>query len=82
MVIGIVSPELEYLSARASGQESSVGSHLNYANPRFSDSKNLRWIMALDGPVFGRGNAIHRHGTVPALEKFRPDQYNIELPGN
>ncbi|MGB3722149.1 MAG: LysM peptidoglycan-binding domain-containing protein [Pacificimonas sp.] len=71
----------DYLAARADGQASSIGSHLNYANPHFSDARNLAWINALDGPVLGRGNAIHRHGTTPDLERHRPDDYAITLPG-
>lgn len=70
-----------YLAARAGGTPSKVGSHLNYANPHFSDSKNLPWIMALDGPVLGKGNAIHRHGTVPEYDRFRPGPYRVVLPG-
>ncbi len=71
-----------YLAQRASGTPSSVGTHLNYANPHFSDKKNLPWIMALDGPVLGRGNAIHRHGTTPNLEQYRPAAFAVALPGS
>jgi LysM repeat protein len=71
-----------YLAQRAAGTPSSVGTHLNYANPNFSDARNLPWIMALDGPVLGRGNAIHRHGTTPDLERFRPDAFSVVLPGS
>lgn len=71
----------EYLAKRAGGASSRVDTHLNYANPHFSDAKNLAWIMALDGPVLGSGNAIHRHGTVPELQRFRPKPYLIALPG-
>lgn len=71
-----------YLAQRAAGAPSRVDSHLNYANPHFSDAKNLAWIMALDGPELGRGNAIHRHGTVPELQRFRPGDYRIALPGS
>lgn len=70
-----------YLAARATGTPSRIDSHLNYANPNFSDAHNLVWIMALDGPVLGQGNAIHRHGTVPELQRFRPGPYQIVLPG-
>ncbi|MCK0128671.1 LysM peptidoglycan-binding domain-containing protein [Erythrobacter sp. F6033] len=71
----------DYLQARSTGTGSFVDSHLNYANPHFSDARNLAWIMALDGPVLGRGNAIHRHGTVPELQRFRPDPFQVVLPG-
>lgn len=70
-----------YLTERAAGASSRVDTHLNYANPHFSDAKNLAWIMALDGPVLGSGKAIHRHGTVPELQRFRPSPYRISLPG-
>jgi LysM repeat protein len=71
-----------YLAERAGGRASSIGSHLNYANPNYSDARNLGWINALDGPVLGRGDAIHRHGTTPDLERFRPEPFAIALPGD
>ena len=70
-----------YLAQRAAGLPSSIGSHLNYANPNYSDARNLAWINALEGPVLGRGDAIHRHGTVPELQRFRPEAFAIALPG-
>ncbi|WP_066482067.1 MULTISPECIES: LysM peptidoglycan-binding domain-containing protein [unclassified Sphingomonas] len=70
-----------YLAERAAGRASSIGSHLNYANPNYSSANNLGWIMALDGPVLGRGDAIHRHGTVPELQRYRPGDYVVALPG-
>ncbi|PCD03610.1 hypothetical protein COC42_04395 [Sphingomonas spermidinifaciens] len=72
----------DYLAARAAGQPSSIGSHLNYANPHFSSANNLGWINALDGPVLGRGNAVHHHGTVPELERHRPGDFALALPGS
>ena len=69
-----------YLAERAGGVPSSIGTHLNYANPHYSDAVNLKWINALEGPVLGRGNAIHRHGTVPGLQQFRPQPYSVVLP--
>ena len=71
----------QYLAQRAEGAPSSIGSHLNYANPHFSDKKNLPWIMALNGPVLGKGNAIHRHGTTPDLEKYRPNNFAVNISG-
>lgn len=71
----------DYLAARAGGQASSIGSHLNYANPNFSSPNNLGWINALDGPVLGRGNAVHHHGTVPELQRHRPADFAVALPG-
>lgn len=70
-----------YLAERAAGRESSIGSHLNYANPNYSSANNLGWINRLEGPVLGRGDAIHRHGTVPELQRYRPENYAIALPG-
>lgn len=70
-----------YLAERAAGAPSSVGSHLNYANPHYSSPRNLGWIMALDGPVLGSGRAIHRHGTTPDLERYRPGAFALALPG-
>ncbi len=70
-----------YLAERAGGRPSSIGSNLNYANPNYSDAVNLGWINALEGPVLGRGDAIHRHGTVPELQRFRPEAFAIALPG-
>jgi LysM repeat protein len=68
-----------YLAERAAGAPSSVGTHLNYANPHFSDRVNLGWIMKLDGPIYGAGNAIHRHGTTDDLQRYRPQPFNISL---
>jgi spore coat assembly protein SafA len=70
-----------YLAERAGGRASSIGSHLNYANPNYSSPNNLGWINALDGPVLGRGDAIHRHGTVPELQRHRPGEFAVALPG-
>lgn len=69
-----------YLAELAGGAASSVGTHLNYANPNYSDARNLPWIMALDGPVFGTGQNIHRHGTTPDLQAHRPGAYHVVLP--
>lgn len=69
-----------YLAERAAGTPSRVGDNLNYANPNFSDARNLGWINALDGPVLGRGNAVHHHGTTPDLQRHRPGAFAIELP--
>lgn len=69
-----------YLAERAAGAPSSIGDHLNYANPHFSDARNLGWINALEGPVLGRGNAVHHHGTTPDLQAHRPGAFAIELP--
>ncbi|TCP34368.1 LysM peptidoglycan-binding domain-containing protein [Sphingomonas sp. BK235] len=70
-----------YLAERAGGRESSIGSHLNYANPHYSSANNRGWINALDGPVLGRGDAVHHHGTVPELDRYRPGAFALALPG-
>ncbi|MGF7155847.1 LysM peptidoglycan-binding domain-containing protein [Novosphingobium gossypii] len=69
-----------YLAERAAGTPSSVGDNLNYANPHFSDARNLGWINALEGPVLGRGNAVHHHGTTPDLQSHRPGAFEVVLP--
>lgn len=70
-----------YLAERAAGTPSSIGTHLNYANPNYSSANNLGWINALDGPVLGRGDAVHHHGTTPELERYRPQDVTVALPG-
>lgn len=72
----------DWLAQRAAGAKSSVGDNLNYANPHFSDAKNRPWIDALDGPVYGKGNAIHKHGTTPELDRYRPGEFGVNLPGS
>lgn len=69
-----------YLAERAAGTPSSIGDNLNYANPNFSDARNLGWINALEGPVLGRGNAVHHHGTTPDLQSHRPGAFEVVLP--
>ncbi|MCA8129219.1 cell wall hydrolase [Burkholderia multivorans] len=68
-----------YLRDRANGEPSSVGTNLNYANPNYSDAVNLPWINALSGPRYGKGTAMHYHGTTPALEPYRPEPFSIVL---
>ncbi|KVH72219.1 hypothetical protein WJ41_13895 [Burkholderia ubonensis] len=70
-----------YLRDRENGEPSSVGTHLNYANPYYSDAVNLPWINALSGPRYGKGTAIHYHGTTPGLEPYRPEPYSIVVVG-
>ena len=80
-----VSPELsrmvdQHLLERANGIKSDVGDALNYANPNYSDSVNLKWIRGLRGPTLGRGKIIHKFGTVPSLEDDRPGDFKVGLP--
>jgi tape measure domain-containing protein len=70
----------DYLAKRAAGAPSSVGGHLNYANPNYSDEKNLGWINRLDGPVLGAGKSIHKHGTTAGLNPVDPN-YAVKLAG-
>jgi len=37
----------------------------------------VRW-----SPVLGSGNAVHHHGTVPELQRYRPENLGIALPGS
>ncbi|PSM16113.1 tape measure protein [Nitratireductor sp. StC3] len=67
----------EYLPQRAAGTPSIVGDHLNYANRAASTPNNFGWIDKLDGPKLG----AHRHGTTADLQRFRPGEYGINLPG-
>ncbi|MEQ8308000.1 MAG: tape measure protein [Hoeflea sp.] len=70
----------DYLAKRMGGQASSVGGHLNYANPLFSSKKNLGWINALDGPKLGAGQSVHYHGTVAGQKPVDPN-YSIQAAG-
>ncbi|GLQ09243.1 hypothetical protein GCM10007913_11750 [Devosia yakushimensis] len=77
----------DWVNARISGVPSSVGGHLNYANPNFSDKSNQGWIKALDGPRYGKGSSVHYHGTTkggtPVEAVISGDFYNgdgIKLP--
>ena len=70
----------DYLARRAAGQQSSVGGHLNYANPHYSDASNLAWIRKLDGPRYGQGDAVHWHGTAQGLTPVDPN-YAIRIAG-
>lgn len=77
---------LSYLEKRANGQKSSIGGHLNYANPYVSDKKNRKaWVDVFykksveDNLVFGSGKNVHGHGTTNDLKKFIPKPFNISL---
>jgi len=60
-----------WVQERAMGAPDSVNGGLNYANPGYSDKKNLGWINALDGPKLGYGDSTHFHGTVKGLTPVR-----------
>jgi hypothetical protein len=69
-----------YIQQRAAGMPSSVGGHLNYANPHYSTKNNLGWISKLDGPKFGQGRSIHHHGTTAGYNPV--GDYTISLGSN
>ena len=71
----------DYLRQREQGVGSSVGDNLNYANPNYSDRRNLAWINKLDGPQYGSGKSVHRHGTTAGLERYRPGAFQVDAPG-
>jgi tape measure domain-containing protein len=66
-----------WLAERAGGAKSVVGDHLNYANRAASTPNNWAWIDKLNGPKFG----AHKHGTTADLERFRPGEFGVNLPG-
>lgn len=76
---------LEYLQYRLDGGTSSVGNHLNYANPYYSSQQSMKWVQPLairarrEGLVFGSGTAIHVHGTDTYLQSKRPNPFKIGL---
>lgn len=77
---------LKYLNERAEGKKSSIGEHLNYANPYVSDAKNRKaWVDAFykkaekDNLVFGSGKNVHGHGTTQDLVKFKPKPFHLSL---
>lgn len=71
----------KYLAQRMSGRASSVGGHLNYANPNYSDASNRGWIDKLQGPTFGEGSRIHKHGTTAGYTPVDPN-YAIRTAGS
>lgn len=76
---------LRHLEARMNGADSTVGGHLNYANPYSSSPTSMAWVRPLqiraqrEGLVFGEGRAIHVHGTDPGFARFKPKPFNIKL---
>lgn len=77
---------MKHLQARASGQASSVGGHVNYLNPTYSSQKSLReWgndVVAQgkkSNMVFGSGNAMHYHGTAKGAKQA--SNFAVRLPG-
>lgn len=64
-------------------QESEIGGSVNYANPNFSDAKNLKdWVnpMIEAGALkLGIGDAVHYHGIIPGDVAVGP--YNLTAEG-
>ena len=80
----------DWLAQRASGAQSSVGDNLNYLNPKYSgaNGRGNGWggdafqaEAIRNGYVFGKGNAKHYHGTTAGLQKYRPGDFGVNLPG-
>jgi hypothetical protein len=76
-----------WLEKRAAGEPSSVSNHLNYLNPHHSSTKSLKewgWDVVrqakAEGLVYGRGRAVHYHGTAAGNERWRPAKFRIKLP--
>lgn len=64
-------------------EESEIGGSLNYANPNFSDAKNLAsWVnpMIEAGALkLGIGEDVHYHGIIPGDQAVGP--YNLTAEG-
>lgn len=76
----------EYLKKRASGQASSVGENLNYANPYYlgeAKPETIAWVKEAEaqakktGQIFGSGKAIHVHGTPIADKHKMPKPFRV-----
>jgi len=76
----MLQPFQEHLAARKAGERSSVGGNLHYANPNFSDAKNREWIDKLEGPTFGAGQRVHKHGTTQGFYPMEAQFQDIVPP--
>lgn len=70
----------DYLAKRMSGAPSSVGGNLHYANPNYADAANRAWIDNLQGPSFGEGSRIHKHGTTAGFQPV-DSNYAVKMAG-
>lgn len=79
---------MSHLRARASGNPSSVGNNLNYANPNVlkeASASTKKWVRDVEqqakksGYIYGAGSAIHVHGTTQELMKHRPPPFSLIL---
>ncbi|AOI58179.1 hypothetical protein WI26_11490 [Burkholderia diffusa] len=80
---------IAHLQDRANGGASLVGNNLSYANPYALDEASdatKAWVedvirqANVTGYRYGKGRAVHVHGTTQGLMPSRPDPYTIELP--
>ncbi|MHA3079327.1 cell wall hydrolase [Acinetobacter sp. ANC 5502] len=80
----------EYIRSRANGKESSVGENLAYANPYYlgeASEGTKAWVREVEkqakqtGQIFGKGKAIHVHGTPRADQWKKPRKYHVALNG-
>jgi hypothetical protein len=80
---------VSHLQDRANGGESLVGNNLSYANPYVlgeASSATRAWVedvvhqASITGYRYGKGRAVHVHGTTQGLMSSRPEPYAIELP--
>lgn len=73
----------DHITARANGKPSSIGAHVNYANPFASSKNNLGWINAMaalpGSQTLGIGKAVHIHGTAPGAKQ--PGSFVVSAPG-
>lgn len=77
---------LSYLKKRASGGPSIVGGHLSYLNPFVSSQNSLRqWGNYVvqqaqkTGMIFGKGKAVHYHGTTKENIKKMPGAFKVRV---
>lgn len=82
---------LNYLKKRAEGQDSIVGENVSYANPFYlgeASEATKAWVREVErqanatGQKFGKGKAIHVHGTPSQDMDKKPLPYRVVLGGN
>lgn len=80
---------VSHLKDRANGGLSLVGNNLSYANPYALDEASdatKAWVedviqqSNITGYRYGKGRAVHVHGTTQGLMSSRPGEYAIALP--
>lgn len=77
-----------YLKKRASGQASSVGENISYANPYYlneASQATKSWVSEVEkqaeisGQRYGSGKAVHVHGTPNADKHKMPKPFRVSL---